>query len=31
MTGALRLLDIPPDNYEGMVVQTSDASPGGGQ
>ena len=31
MTGALRLLDIPPDNYEGMVVQASDVSPGGGQ
>jgi len=23
MTGALRLLDIPPDNYEGMVVQSA--------
>jgi cell division protein FtsI (penicillin-binding protein 3) len=23
MTGALRLLDIPPDNYEGMMVQSS--------
>jgi cell division protein FtsI (penicillin-binding protein 3) len=31
MTGALRLLDIPPDNYEGMVVQASDPVPGGGQ
>ena len=31
MTGALRLLDIPPDNYEGMVVQASDVLAGGGQ
>ena len=31
MTGALRLLDIPPDNYEGMVVQASDLTLGGGQ
>jgi len=31
MTGALRLLDIPPDNYEGMVVPASDVSLGGGQ
>ena len=29
MTGALRLLDIPPDNYDGMVVQSA-ASPAGG-
>jgi cell division protein FtsI (penicillin-binding protein 3) len=31
MTGALRLLNIPPDNYEGMVVQTSDVIRGGGR
>ena len=31
MTGALRLLDIPPDNYEGMVAKASDANQGGGQ
>ena len=31
MTGALRLLDIPPDNYEGMVVQAADVSLGGGE
>jgi cell division protein FtsI (penicillin-binding protein 3) len=31
MTGALRLLDIPPDNYEGMVVQAAETSRGGGQ
>jgi len=27
MTGALRLMNIPPDNYEGMLVQ-DDAEPG---
>jgi cell division protein FtsI (penicillin-binding protein 3) len=31
MTGAMRLLDIPPDNYEGMVVQAAEAGMGGGQ
>ena len=31
MTGAMRLLDIPPDNYEGMVVQASDIKTGSGQ
>jgi cell division protein FtsI (penicillin-binding protein 3) len=31
MTGALRLLDIPPDNYEGMIVQATETSGGGGQ
>jgi cell division protein FtsI (penicillin-binding protein 3) len=31
MTGALRLLDIPPDNYDGMVAKASDVSQGGGQ
>jgi cell division protein FtsI (penicillin-binding protein 3) len=31
MTGALRLLDIPPDNYQGMVARASDANQGGGQ
>jgi cell division protein FtsI (penicillin-binding protein 3) len=31
MTGAMRLLDIPPDNYEGMVVQAVEAGMGGGQ
>jgi cell division protein FtsI (penicillin-binding protein 3) len=31
MTGALRLLDIPPDNYKGMVAEASDVSQGGGQ
>ena len=31
MTGAMRLLDIPPDNYEGMVVQAAEPGMGGGQ
>ena len=31
MTGALRLLNIPPDNYEGMVVQAADTGGEGGQ
>lgn len=31
MTGALRLLNVPPDNYEGMVVQAADIQPGSGQ
>jgi cell division protein FtsI (penicillin-binding protein 3) len=31
MTGALRLLNIPPDNYAGMVVQTPDVIRGGGR
>ncbi len=31
MTGALRLLDIPPDNYEGMIVQAAGTSGEGGQ
>ena len=31
MTGALRLLDVPPDNYEGMIVKAAGVSPGGGQ
>ena len=31
MTGAMRLLDIPPDNYEGMVVQAVEPGMGGGQ
>jgi cell division protein FtsI (penicillin-binding protein 3) len=31
MTGALRLLDIPPDNYEGMVVRATDVNTGSGQ
>jgi len=29
MTGALRLLDVPPDNYEGMVVQAVKPASGG--
>jgi cell division protein FtsI (penicillin-binding protein 3) len=29
MTGALRLLNIPPDNYEGMVVQAPEPGRGG--
>ena len=28
MTGALRLLNIPPDNFEGMVAQALDPEPG---
>jgi cell division protein FtsI (penicillin-binding protein 3) len=31
MTGALRLLNIPPDNYEGMVVQAPEPDSGGAQ
>jgi cell division protein FtsI (penicillin-binding protein 3) len=31
MTGALRLLNIPPDNYAGMVVQTPEVIRGGGR
>jgi cell division protein FtsI (penicillin-binding protein 3) len=31
IAGALRLLDIPPDNYAGMVAEASDVSQGGGQ
>ena len=31
MTGALRLLDIPPDNYAGMLVQGPSDSQGGEQ
>jgi len=31
MTGALRLLDIPPDNYEGMMVRAADVNAGNGQ
>jgi cell division protein FtsI (penicillin-binding protein 3) len=30
MTGALRLLDIPPDDYDRMVVQSGQAAPGDG-
>ncbi len=29
MTGALRLLNIPPDNFEGMVTQADGPAPGG--
>jgi cell division protein FtsI (penicillin-binding protein 3) len=29
MKGALRLLNVPPDNYEGMVVQAVKPAPGG--
>jgi len=31
MSGALRLLNVPPDNYEGMVTQTEPGPAGGGQ
>jgi len=31
MTGALRLLDIPPDNYEGMMVRAEKVNTGSGQ
>lgn len=31
MTGALRLLDIPPDNYEGMMVRAGDMNTRSGQ
>jgi cell division protein FtsI (penicillin-binding protein 3) len=29
MTGALRLLDVPPDNYEGMMVRAPAPVQGG--
>jgi len=28
MSGALRLMDIPPDNYEGLLAHASTNSPG---
>jgi cell division protein FtsI (penicillin-binding protein 3) len=31
MSGALRLMNVPPDNYEGMVTQISPEQSGGGQ
>jgi len=31
MTGAMRLLNIPPDNFEGMVAQASESGQGGRQ
>ena len=31
MTGALRLMNVPPDNYEGMVANTPVPVAGGGQ
>jgi cell division protein FtsI (penicillin-binding protein 3) len=31
MSGALRLMDIPPDNYEGMLTQSSVEVAGGEQ
>jgi cell division protein FtsI (penicillin-binding protein 3) len=31
MSGALRLMDIPPDNYEGMFTQASADVTGGEQ
>ena len=31
MAGALRLMDVPPDNYEGMVAASETAKSGGGQ
>ena len=31
MTGALRLMNVPPDNYEGMVANTPVPLAGGGQ
>ena len=31
MSGALRLMDIPPDNYEGMLTQASVEVTGGEQ
>ena len=31
MAGALRLMDVPPDNYEGMVAASGTAESGGGQ
>jgi len=30
MTGAMRLLNIPPDNFEGMVAQSTEPDLGGG-
>jgi len=31
MAGALRLLNVPPDNYQGMVAQSATDAAGGGQ
>jgi cell division protein FtsI (penicillin-binding protein 3) len=31
MAGALRLLNVPPDNYQGMVAQSATEAAGGGQ
>ena len=31
MEGALRMLNVPPDNYEGMVARTAADAAGGGQ
>jgi cell division protein FtsI (penicillin-binding protein 3) len=30
MTGAMRLLNIPPDNFDGMVALSTEPEPGGG-
>ena len=30
MTGALRLMDVPPDNYEGMIADSAAPADGGG-
>jgi cell division protein FtsI (penicillin-binding protein 3) len=31
MAGALRLMDIPPDNYEGLLAHAEAGSPGSEQ